>query len=149
MLFDDIKQKIILYKQKKIIDLINFVMDKDNISVYYNARKIISNHRIFIDMYGTNKLLFFIRKYHINVLSLKKQKNKNTVNDKEVLRSENIVEILSDSFIERYEKIISSVNYIEKNIEYLTHEQKVRLLKEYNFVYNNLEYNRTLVRNVK
>ena len=153
-----IKEKIILLKQRRCIKAIEYVTDAENLNIYNKGNNIIKCHRTYMDINDLYNPLVSIRNFYLKDLDFKKAyyKKSTGVADEKLLMYQsikddlNVLDILTDGFIEQYNRITRLIDYIEDNKEYLNQEQFRKYLCEYyRLVDANFDINRTLVRIVK
>jgi len=149
MFATNLKEKIILYKQKKCIKAIQYVIEEDNLKILKTAESIINRHTIYIDSFDGIDSLRFIRGLYEKDLVFKKvyyekklgNEEENLLIKKSISDDLEVIELLNDSFIDSYNKIVSYMNYITRNSEYLTEEQIIGYLcNYYRLTSNNVKY---------
>ena len=152
-----IKEKFYLYKQRECIRAIKFVLDGHSQYVFNTANGFLDYHKEFMIIKENNYIndpLISLKHYYYKDLEYRRLYIK-TANEDEYEEIEKIINgdiaiirELSDEFMNRYYKVISSIKYIAKNKKYLTDEQNQLFLVPY-YKAMRISNNKQRVRSVK
>lgn len=153
---DDLLRRFKLIRQNKCIDAIEYVIDGKNSDIYKTGNDLIKNHKDLIDFTSFNDPLICIKHSYKEDLEYRKEclktaKDNNIDPIVEAIEADvDIIEELSEDFIDTYNRVSQCIRFITFNINYLTIDQKREYLKKYNKVINNVkDFDDIEVRSVK
>ena len=137
---DDLLRRYKLIRQNKCIDAIEYVIDGKNSDIYKTGNDLIKYHKDLIDFTLFNDPLECIKHFYKEDLEYRKECLKKA-NDSDldsiisiIEADADIIEELSDEFIDTYNKVQHCIRFITFNVNYLTIDQKREYLKKYNKV---------------
>ena len=139
-----IKEKFYLYKQRECIRAIIFVIDGHSQYVYNTANNFLNYHKQFLsidDKHFVNDPLITLKHFYYKDLLYRRELLKTSSEEdfeeiQKIIDGDiQILDDLTDEFMNTYYKVISNIKYVEFNKKYLNEEQKnLFLTKFYNAI---------------